>query len=179
MMRSVRWLMVFGILLNGATALAKPKKKPALPPTVVHGTQDEARTLIEDMMRPSADLKAISKKLQPTTADYKAVIVGDAAAKAEAAYKKDWEAGRIVIAWKAEQSDLKLFAAKVEEIAAGQGDGNDFPGGYKKVVAQFKPGTTIYAWKFVRPGEKVGTEYDGLIWVNNHWVWFPKPWKAL
>lgn len=174
----MRWAMACAVLLGATTAMAKPKKKPA-PPPVVHGTRDEARALIEDMMRPAADLKAISKKLQPTTADYKAVLVGDAATKAEAAYKKDWEAGRIVIAWKAEQSDLKLFSAKVEEIAAGQGDGEDFPAGYKKVTAQFKPGTTIYAWKFVRPGEKLGTEYDGLIWVNNHWVWIPKPWKAL
>ncbi|TMQ06352.1 MAG: hypothetical protein E6J91_38110 [Deltaproteobacteria bacterium] len=28
-------------------------------------------------------------------------------------------------------------------------------------------------------GEQLGMAYDGLIYVNNHWAWFPKPWRAL
>lgn len=25
----------------------------------------------------------------------------------------------------------------------------------------------------------LGMAYDGLIYVNGHWAWFPKPWRVL
>ena len=34
-------------------------------------------------------------------------------------------------------------------------------------------------WKFVRPGEPSGMAYDGLVWVDDHWAWFPKPYRVL
>jgi hypothetical protein len=34
-------------------------------------------------------------------------------------------------------------------------------------------------WKFVKPGETIGMAYDGLVFVNGHWAWFPKAWHAL
>ena len=40
-----------------------------------------------------------------------------------------------------------------------------------------KPGLTVYRWKYTKPGEPLGMAYDGLIYVNGHWAWFPKPWR--
>jgi len=37
----------------------------------------------------------------------------------------------------------------------------------------------VYRWKYVKPGEQLGTSFDGLIYVNSHWAWFPKPWRVL
>ncbi len=54
----------------------------------------------------------------------------------------------------------------------------DFPGGYKRVADKFKPGLTVYRWKYAKPGEKLGMAFDGLVHVNDHWVWFPKPWRV-
>ena len=31
----------------------------------------------------------------------------------------------------------------------------------------------------VLPGESLGMAFDGLVHVNGHWAWFPKPWRAL
>ena len=31
----------------------------------------------------------------------------------------------------------------------------------------------------MKPGEDTGTAYDGLAFVNNHWVIAPKPYRAL
>ena len=45
-----------------------------------------------------------------------------------------------------------------------------FPGGYKRVADKFKPGLTVYRWKYVKPGEKLGMSFDGLVYVNNHWA---------
>lgn len=176
-------VIAFGVALalSASPALAKTKtKKPKTgAPSGPQGTQDEARQLLEDLARPNADVKALSAKLQPKAADYAAIFIAGSAVKAQTNYDKEWAGGKMLITHAPDQTDLKLFAAKVDEIASGKGQGVEFPGGYKKVIAQFKPGVTIYAWRFVRPGEKTGMAYDGLVFVNGHFVWLPKPWRAL
>ena len=42
-----------------------------------------------------------------------------------------------------------------------------------------KSGLTVYAFKFVKPGETLGMAFDGLVWVNGHFAIFPKPWRFL
>ncbi len=162
--------------LGIASAKTKAKAKPKAP-SGPQGTQDEARQLLEELARPKADWVGMSKRLRPTTADLSAIFVGEAVTKAGAEYDKVWQSGKAVIEHAPDQTDLKLFSATVEELAKGEGDAKEFPGGYKKVIPLFKPGLTIYAWRFVRPGEKIGTAYDGLVFVNGHFVWLPKPWR--
>ena len=55
----------------------------------------------------------------------------------------------------------------------------DLPGGWKLVGPFIKPGLTFYRGKFVKPGERLGMSYDGLVHVNGRWVWVPKPYKFL
>ena len=75
-------------------------------------------------------------------------------------------------------TELKLFKATSDDIKAWTpAVEQDFPGGYQKVKDFFKPGLTVYRWKYTKPGETLGMAYDGLIFVNNHWAWFPKPWR--
>ena len=38
---------------------------------------------------------------------------------------------------------------------------------------------TWWRWKFTKPGEDLGMAYDGLVFVNGHWAWFPKPYRAI
>ncbi len=51
--------------------------------------------------------------------------------------------------------------------------------GYKDAAPQMKSGFTVYCFKFVEPGAKIGTAFDRLIFVNDHWAIFPKRWVAL
>ena len=53
------------------------------------------------------------------------------------------------------------------------------PGGWAKMKGQIKDGYTLFRFKFVKPGERSGMVYDGLILVNGHWRIFPKAWRAL
>ena len=32
---------------------------------------------------------------------------------------------------------------------------------------------------FVEPGKEQGNSYDGLTYVNGHWILIPKPWRGL
>jgi hypothetical protein len=160
-----------------ALAVAACKKGGAA--TSVPGSEEGVRLLLTDI-RTSNDARAMTLSLRPTSADYRAVFVDDAAAKAEAAYEKLWNDPKAVITASPASTELVLFKATTEELQKWTGAAeSDFPGGYKRVADRFKPGITVYRWKYVKPGEQLGMAYDGLIYVNGHWAWFPKPWRAL
>ncbi|HSN27691.1 MAG TPA: hypothetical protein VLT45_15470 [Kofleriaceae bacterium] len=141
------------------------------------GTEDGAKQMLTDL-RTSSDAAGMTKALEPTSADYKAVFTDDFAAKAEKGYKELWNDPKSVIGADPANTELKLFKATTDDIKAWTHDVEmDFPGGYQKVKEDFKPGLTVYRWKYTKPGETLGMAYDGLIYVNGHWAWFPKPWR--
>jgi hypothetical protein len=121
----------------------------------------------------------MTKALKPTTADYRAVF-GDNASKAESHYEKLWSDPKIKIGASSENTGLLLSKATTEELKSWTGEAmTDFPGGYKRIADKYQPNLTVYRWKYVKPGETSGMAYDGLIYVNGHWAWFPKPWRML
>jgi len=56
---------------------------------------------------------------------------------------------------------------------------SEFPGGYEQVRGQFVGDFPIVRFKFIEPGETSGMAFDGLIFVNDRWVFMPKPWRGL
>jgi hypothetical protein len=143
------------------------------------GTEDGAKQLLTDL-RTSSDAKGMTLALKPSSADYQAVFVGDAAAKAEASYEKLWSDPKAVISAAPANTELLLSKATTDDLQKWTPVAEaDFPGGYKRVADKYKPGLTVYRWKYTKPGEKLGMAFDGLIYVNNHWAWFPKPWRIL
>jgi hypothetical protein len=63
------------------------------------------------------------------------------------------------------------------------GDENDlsrqFPQGYRAIAKWLQPGRVWVAWKYLKPGAQSGDAYNGLVWVDDHWAWFPKPFRVL
>lgn len=150
-------------------------------PAVINfpGTADGAKALLSEFLKSPADRPGLTRALKPTPADYTAVFEGDIATKAATAYEKLWNDPRAVIGASPENTELVMWAAKTDELKSWTGEANKFPGGYKQVAQHFKSGLTMYRWKFVKPGETLGMAYDGLVHVNGHWAWFPKPWRAV
>jgi hypothetical protein len=143
------------------------------------GTDEGAKQMLNDI-RTSTDAKGMTLALKPTSADYKTVFVADAAAKAEAGYEKLWSDPKVVIAASPANTELLFSKATTEDLKKWTSEAEaEFPGGYKKVAEKFQPGLTVIRWKYAKPGEKLGMAYDGLIYVNGHWAWFPKPWRVL
>jgi hypothetical protein len=153
----------------GSVAAAKPAP----------GSEEEARAIVAEFVKPGADPAALSAKLRPTAADYAAVFDEELAKKAEALYGPAWAAGQIVVQHKPDQTATLIAKATVDELVAGTGQSMSFPGGYKKAAPRMKKGLTVYAFKFVVPGQQLGMAYDGQIYVNGHWALFPKPWRLL
>lgn len=43
----------------------------------------------------------------------------------------------------------------------------------------FVPERVWASWRYVIPGQTAGLFYDGLAWCDDHWAWFPKPYRLL
>ncbi|GIM96484.1 hypothetical protein [Paractinoplanes toevensis] len=37
------------------------------------------------------------------------------------------------------------------------------------------PGRVWASWRYIVPGRTAVLSYDGLVWCDYHWAWFPKP----
>jgi hypothetical protein len=128
-------------------------------PTQFAAAQAELRKFVA----PGADLAALTRALRPTSADYAAVFGSDGP-KAEAHYAKLWS--DLVIAPKTGESEVIVFSETSDELIAAHEN------------AHLVRGVMVYRWKFVEPGKTLGMTFDGLVFANGHFVFFPEPWKA-
>lgn len=140
------------------------------------GTREGAQALVDGLVRPDADHAATLRALRPEPRDYEAVFVGEAAARVRAA-SEGLFAEADALRPREGQTATLLRSVTTEELRDGKSHG--CPLRYDDVALHLAPGLTIYCFKLVKPGETVGTAFDGLVFVNGHWALFPKPWRAL
>jgi len=143
------------------------------------GTLEGATKLVLQFTDPDINKAALTRLLRPKGKDYKSVFQGKAAKQAYEGYLSPWDQGKIVIRPKPGQDKVLLWSATTAELQQGTGDAPVFPGGYQRVAPHLKKGLTFYRFKFVRPGDELGYAWEGLVYVNGHWVIFPKPWRVI
>jgi hypothetical protein len=143
------------------------------------GGMTEAKALLMKFLQPDANPETMTQQLRPTPADYKAYFVEGSWQKAAETYKQLWDQYPMTIQPQPGQTELLLWNASVEELKNSTGDSRQFPGGYRDIIRHIKPGHTIYYFKFVKPGNTLGLAFDGLVFINGHWVLIPKPWRVL
>ena len=90
-------------------------------------------------------------ELRPQPQDYERVFVKEMAAAAREAYSTWWAAP----------------------------PPQQFPGGYAEIAKFLQPGNVWVCWKFLALGQPRGTAFDGLVYLDGRWAWFPKPHKVL
>lgn len=121
---------------------------------------------------------AMTLALRPHEEDYARVFRGDAAARAQKAYAALWLAPP-PLAPRPGQTELRVDVARSEDFATGAPSARDFPGGYQEVAASLAPGLWWITWRFVAHGTSEGLHFDGLVYLDGRFAWFPKPWRAL
>jgi hypothetical protein len=114
--------------------------------------------------------------LRPREEDYARIFVEAVAATARENYERLWT-NIPPIQGKATQSVVLAWICLSGHFAGP--DGKRFPGGYQKILDRMKPDIPWVSWKFVAPGQVHGMAYDGLVRIDDRWVWFPKPWKFI
>jgi hypothetical protein len=137
------------------------------------GGFDDANQLVAKFLAPGNDNRALTQSLKPRLADLRAIFNQPFADRAFQHYSRNWGADTAIRA-NAGQTEA-LVRAETSDRLRRMGESSSLPGGYKTIANEFRPGLTIYSWRFVEPGKKFGMAYDGLYYVNGRWVFVPKP----
>jgi hypothetical protein len=117
--------------------------------------------------------------MRPRAEDYEKVFEPAATDVARATYEKLWATEPDIDIPTAAQSQLLIHVAPGGMLREPNEISRYFPGGYLHISRWLRPERVWVAWKYVRPGEDSGLAYDGLVWCDDHWSWFPKPYRAL
>lgn len=120
----------------------------------------------------------LTLQLKPRDEDWSRVFIGESAERARLGYTSLWSAPVAPLP-KEGQVALVVNAALAAELQVKTERTAAFPGAYATVAFRFQPERVWIAWKYTRPGETTGMAWDGLVWVDDHWAWFPKPWRVL
>lgn len=86
------------------------------------------------------------------------------------------KAGIEAIQAKPGQSEVIIESENSKHLKQGHND--HLPGGYSSVAEKFAADITIYSFRYAHPGAEIGMRFDGLVYVNDKWVFIPKLWRA-
>lgn len=113
----------------------------------------------------------IAPEFHPQFADYQKVFEPEAVASAREAYEALWSESMDLDAPKAE---MQIFVSPAGMLLTDNDLSRPFPTGYRAIAHLLQPQRVWAAWKYPS-----GLLYDGLVWCDDHWSWFPKPYRML
>lgn len=142
----------------------------------LHRIQRAAAALITEIVLGTPE--DIIRNLRPRDEDYERVFTAEAAQKAQLGYTALWNAPPRTLG-KPGQTQVLAFASDAESLRGDNEFSRNFPGGYQRITGYLKPGLVWVAFKLVVPGQSSGMAHDGLVFLDDHWAWFPKPWRIL
>lgn len=126
-------------------------------------------------------------QLRPRPEDYAKVFVGETEPLARERYDKLWDAG-IGFRRPVGRTQIVIHLAPAGAFIDNNAMSRPFPGGYRSVVNLLTPTRVWAAWQYRSPGSSTGIgppcrwrprSYDGLVWCDDHWAFFPKPYRVL
>jgi hypothetical protein len=127
-----------------------------------------------------ADAAALVAHLHPQAQDYRKVFVGTAAEAARQAYEALWaQPASLFRPPSPEQTALHVHVAPAGLLGTDVDMVRPFPLGYRAIAPLLDPHRVWVCWKYTRPELASGLAYDGLVWCDDHWAWFPKPYRRL
>jgi hypothetical protein len=112
--------------------------------------------------------------LKPRPEDLAKVFAAEIVPAIVAHYAPLWS-GVVEITARPDQTAVLAYVSLARDLRVT----TTFPGGYQQLASRLVPDRVWIAWKYVTPGERIGMAYDGLVWIEDHFAWFPKPWRAL
>jgi hypothetical protein len=140
---------------------------------------------LKELLRPvlmrlrGADYRQAVAALEPRAEDYARVFVGEAAERARRRYEELWRAPPPFPPPDPTRSDLRIDLAPAGMLAGDNLLSKRFPVGYRAIAHLMVPERIWAAWEFVEPGRDSGLAFDGLVWCEDHWAWFPRPYLML
>lgn len=117
--------------------------------------------------------------MRPRAEDFARVFRPEVAEAARAAYEKLWRSPPELDRLDSGQLTLRVDASPAGMLAEENELSNHFPGGYRALAPYLIPDRIWFVWRYVRVGEKSGMRYEGVVMLDDRWVWFPKPYRVI
>jgi hypothetical protein len=121
---------------------------------------------------------AALRELRPRPEDYAKAFVWAMERLARQRYEELWDAG-IGFRRPVGRTRIAIHLAPAGAFVDDNAMSRPFPGGYRSVVGLLAPTRVWAAWQYRSPGSSTGISYDGLVWCDDHWAFFPKPYRVL
>jgi hypothetical protein len=133
---------------------------------------ERARPVLEELAR---DRKQV-ERLRPREEDYPRVFAAPALPRARRAYRDVWA--------RVPEHDVpsRMTALDVDACTAGlfaTALPARFPEGYRAIAGSLAPDRVWIVWRFREPSSNAGVRFDGLVAIDDRWIWLPKPYRAL
>ncbi|HEU4623032.1 MAG TPA: Imm49 family immunity protein [Burkholderiaceae bacterium] len=126
------------------------------------------------------DYAARLNALRPSDEDYAKVFEPEAVALARETYNAWWNSQQLVLdAPENSTCAGHIYLAPAGMLTRDNALSRPFPGGYRAIAHCLQPHRVWACWKYAKFGQSAAQAYDGLVWCDDHWAWFPKPYRAL
>jgi hypothetical protein len=122
---------------------------------------------------------ALAEALRPSLTDAERAFVAEAVLDAHTAYARLWSQAPPRVAAVPGAWDLRIDLAPAGMLVDDNLLSRRFPGGYRSIAARLVPHRVWARWSYLPACESAGIAYDGLVWLDKRWVWFPKPYRLL
>lgn len=117
--------------------------------------------------------------VRPKPDDYAKAFVAEAVDRAREAFQAVWDESIDMAYPDGAQTNITCEIAPAGMLSHDNELSRRFPGGYRAISHLLDPRRVWVCWKCLRPGAATGMAYDGLVWLDDHWAWFPKPYRVL
>lgn len=118
-----------------------------------------------------------ARTLCPDEADCARLFDADIAADVTAGARRFYESGA-AMSRAPPGSRVDACAATAGLLRWPNERSEQFPRGYRRIAGWMTPERIWLTWA-VRTSSGGSVRYDGLAWIDDHWVWLPKPYRLV
>ena len=138
------------------------------------------RPLLEALVDPARSADTIAS-LAPRPGDAAKAFLGTDAelAAVDDRYAGLWAGDPPRVRAPSAQVTLRIIVATGGMLLPDAPMAKVFPPTWARVAERLRPERAWIAWAYEPVAGGRGTDYDGLVWLDDRWVWFPAPWRVL
>jgi hypothetical protein len=125
------------------------------------------------------DGAATLESMRPRADDYSRVFRGDIVDRVRAAYDSLWQTPPSLDRLESGSMTLRVDAAPAGMLDRENELSRHFPGGYRALAPYLLSDRVWFVWRYLEPGADAGIRYDGVVLLDDRWVWFPKPYRVV
>lgn len=117
------------------------------------------------------------RTLMPRDDDYARAFTGEAVAAARRFFADWWQQQGTGVTGIDPSARIEAHLCPAGLLGDDNPLSRPFPSGYRQIADWLDPHRVWVAWRYLPPGATSGIAMNGLVWLDDHFAWFPKPWR--